>query len=190
LFLRLQNFDNLLPDSSAQLRNHLQHLRDETESISTDLRELSHRLHSATLETLGLEKAMQRFCREVAEQRKVKITFTSGSLPDNLSPQLSVCLFRILQEGLNNAVKYSGVQTFEVQLNRESDDLQLTIRDHGIGFDPDSAMYSSGIGLISMRERVSVLKGTLSIVSQPQSGTEIKARVPLAAAANKNSATA
>jgi PAS domain S-box-containing protein len=187
----LQDFNNLLPDFLAPHRTRLQPLMNEVENICKDLRELSHRLHSVNLETLGLEKAMRGFCRELAEQRKVKITFTSASVPDHLSPQLSLHLFRILQEGLNNAVKHSSVRTFEVQLERVSDYLQLTIRDHGVGFDPTSAMHSSGIGLISMRERASFLKGTLSIVSKPQSGTEIKVRVPLAVGdTNKESVSA
>ncbi len=64
-----------------------------------------------------------------------------------------------------------------------ADYLQLTIRDQGVGFDPGKAMHTGGIGLISMRERVHLLKGTLSIVSSPQAGTEIKARVPITAGA-------
>ena len=78
-------------------------------------------------------------------------------------------------------MKYSGVRHFEVHLEKVSDQLQLTISDRGLGFDPSLAMYNQGIGLISMRERVSLLKGTLSIVSKAGGGTEIKARVPLAA---------
>jgi signal transduction histidine kinase len=133
------------------------------------------------LETLGLERAMRGFCRELAEQRDVKIDFVSTGVPNGLSSQVSLCLFRVLQEGLNNAVKYSNVRHFEVQLETLSDQLQLIILDGGVGFDPTLAMYNQGIGLISMRERVSLLKGTLSIVSKPGGGTEIKARVPLTA---------
>jgi PAS domain S-box-containing protein len=192
LSLRLHQFDNLLPNSQTPLRTRLQPLMTEVGNISSDLRELSHRLHSSRLETLGLEKAMQGFCRELSEQRNVKVEFTSGSLPADLSQQVSVCLFRVLQEALNNAVKYSGVLEFEVQVETVMDDVQLTIRDRGVGFDLNRAMYGGGIGLISMRERISALKGTLSIVSKPQGGTEIKARVPLTFAGdtNKKGATA
>jgi two-component system sensor histidine kinase DegS len=80
---------------------------------------------------------------------------------------------------LNNAVKHSGVRHFEAQLEGVSGELQLTVRDRGLGFDPEIAMYNEGIGLISMRERLSLVKGTMSIVSKPGGGTEITFRVPL-----------
>jgi PAS domain S-box-containing protein len=176
----LQQVNQGLPDSQAPVRARIEPLLSQITNISRGLRTLSHRLHSSMLETLGLERAMRGFCRELSEQRDVKIDFVSTGVPDSLSPQISLCLFRVLQEGLNNAVKYSSVRYFEVQLERLSDQLQLTIQDRGVGFDPTLAMYNQGIGLISMRERVSLLKGTLSIVSKPGGGTEIKARVPLA----------
>jgi len=175
----LQEFNNLLPEADAPLRMRLRPIMNQITNVSRDLRALSHRLHSSRLETLGLERAMRGFCRELAEQRDVKIDFTSSGVPDRLSPQVSLCLFRVLQEGLNNAVKYSGIRHFEVQMEKVSDNLQLKILDRGVGFDPGQAMYSEGLGLISMRERVTLLKGTLSIASNPQAGTEIKARVPI-----------
>jgi PAS domain S-box-containing protein len=186
----LQRVNQALPDSQEATRAGLAPLTSQIASISRGLRALSHRLHSSTLETLGLERAMRGLCRELAEQRDVKIDFTSTELPRGLSQQVSVCLFRVLQEGLNNAVKYSGVRHFEVELEAVSDHLQLKILDRGVGFDPSLAMYSEGIGLISMRERVSLLKGTLSIVSKPGGGTEIRARVPIAAGADTSKKSA
>jgi PAS domain S-box-containing protein len=177
----LQQVNQGLPDSQAPVRDRIDPLLNQITNISRGLRALSHRLHSSMLETLGLERAMRGFCRELAEQRDVKIDFVSTGVPNGLSSQVSLCLFRVLQEGLNNAVKYSNVRHFEVQLETLSDQLQLIILDGGVGFDPTLAMYNQGIGLISMRERVSLLKGTLSIVSKPGGGTEIKARVPLTA---------
>lgn len=179
----LQQVTHVVPDSQTPTRAQIEPLVNQVKNISRDLRALSHRLHSSRLETLGLERAMQGFCRELAEQREVKVDFASSGLPDDPSQQVSLCLFRILQEGLNNAVKHSGVRHFEVELEKVADYLQLTIRDQGVGFDPGKAMHTGGIGLISMRERVHLLKGTLSIVSSPQAGTEIKARVPITAGA-------
>jgi signal transduction histidine kinase len=122
---------------------------------------------------------MRAFCRELAEQRGVNINFIHNGVPDSVSPAVSLCLFRVLQEALNNAIKHSGALDFEAQLERVGDELQLTVRDRGIGFDPDVAMYAEGIGLISMKERVNLVKGTVSIVSKPQAGTVITARCPL-----------
>ena len=179
----LQQVTHAVPDSQTPTRARIEPLLNQVKNISRDLRALSHRLHSSRLETLGLERAMQGFCRELSEQRDVKIDFASSGVPADPSQQVSICLFRILQEGLTNAVKHSGVRHFEVELEKVSGCFQLTIRDQGKGFDPGTAMYTGGIGLISMRERVHLLKGTLSIVSRPQAGTEIKARVPITAGA-------
>jgi hypothetical protein len=87
-------------------------------------------------------------------------------------------------EALQNAVKLSGARHFEVELRGASDRIQLTIRDYGVGFDPDEAMMNNrGLGLISMRERISLVWRTFSVTSKPQWGTEINIRVPLSAGA-------
>jgi signal transduction histidine kinase len=103
-------------------------------------------------------------------------------VPEDLPQTVALCLFRVLQEGLINAVKHSGERQFVARLQRVSDELHLTVQDFGVGFDPGVAMFHEGIGLISMRERVNLVKGTLSILSRPQRGTEITVRVPIPAA--------
>jgi PAS domain S-box-containing protein len=190
LSIELQQLAGSLTDSREQRLSRTQPLMDFISDICSDLHALSHRLHSSKLEALGLVKAVKGFCRELAEQRDVKIDFTHNDVPDFLSPELSLCLFRVLQEGLNNAVKHSGVQQFEVRLEKASEELQLTIRDAGVGFDAGMASYSKGLGLISMRERVSYVDGKFSIVSKPRSGTEIRVRVPVASQIKENRMTA
>jgi len=178
LALELQQFAGFLPDSQVALRDRLDSLMKHVSNLTTDVRGLSHRLHSSRLETVGLVAAMRGFCLELAEQRDVRIDFRHNGVPDALPQPVSLCLFRVLQEALTNAVKHSGVRQFEARLVRVSDELQLTVRDSGVGFDP-AAMYNEGIGLISMRERVSLAKGTMSLTSKPQNGTEITVRVPV-----------
>ncbi len=187
--IELQQFADSLPDSPARLRSQIEPLMKLISEISSDTHALSHRLHSSKLETLGLVAAMRGFCRELAEQRDVNIDFTHSEVPEILPPQVSLCLFRVLQEGLSNAVKHSGVRRFNVQLEKVPDQLQLTIHDAGVGFDLGMAIHTDGLGLISMRERISNLKGTISIVSKPNSGTEIRARVPVGARAEQNQMT-
>jgi signal transduction histidine kinase len=179
LSIELQQLALMLTDSQPDLRKRVETLMNSTSEVTDDVHALSHRLHSAKLEAVGLLPTMKGFCRELAEQRDVHIDFTSSGIPDSVSPPVSLCLFRILQEALNNAVKHSGVRDFEARLERVADDLELTVRDRGVGFDPDVEMYKEGIGLISMKERASLVKGTVSIVSQPQGGTVITARCPL-----------
>jgi PAS domain S-box-containing protein len=179
LSLDLQQFARIFPDSEVTMHHRLDSLMQRISEVTGDVRALSHRLHSSRLEVLGLVSTVRDFCRQLAEQRNVQIDFTHSEVPDDLPLAVSLCLFRVLQEGLSNAVKHSGARHFEVRLERVPDQLQLTIRDQGVGFDPGKAMYDKGIGLISMRERVSLLKGTMSIRSEPQVGTEIKFRVPV-----------
>jgi PAS domain S-box-containing protein len=179
LSIELQQLALLLPDSQPDLRKRVEGLMNSTSEVTDDVHALSHRLHSAKLEAVGLLPTMRGFCRELAEQRDVNIDFTDNDVPDSVSLPVSLCLFRVLQEALNNAVKHSGARDFEARIERVADDLQLTVRDRGVGFDPEVAMYKEGIGLISMKERASLVKGTVSIVSKPHGGTCITARCPL-----------
>jgi len=180
LSLELHQLQTSLP-ASAPVRERIESLKKHTSDIVGDVQLLSHRLHSARLETLGLVATMKSFCGEVAEQRNVTIEFTHTRVPDMIPEGVALCMFRVLQEALNNAIKHSGVERFEVVLESVSGDLQLTVRDHGDGFDQEIAVFKEGIGLISMRERVNLAKGTLSIVSKRDSGTVITVRVPIPA---------
>jgi signal transduction histidine kinase len=192
LAMELDELAKISPESPMQTRSRIGSLLKRTAEVSSDVHALSHRLHTAKLELVGLVGTMRSFCRELAEQRHVEIDFTPSDVPYSLPSQVSLCLYRILQEGLGNAVKHSGVRHFEARLERVADALQLTIRDPGVGFDPSIAMDYQGLGLISMRERVNLVKGTLSIESKPGGGTQIQVRVPIAAqtGANQKSASA
>jgi len=121
---------------------------------------------------------MRGFCQEFAKQQKVEIDFKAHDLPSPLPPDISLCLFRVLQEALHNSAKHSGVREFEVRLGVMSDEIHLTVKDSGAGFDPEVAKGSRGLGLVSMGERLKLVKGTLSINSRPERGTTIDARVP------------
>jgi signal transduction histidine kinase len=109
----------------------------------------------------------------------VEIDFQSHDLPTALPTEGSLSLFRVLQEALRNATKHSGVKRFEVRLGGSTGEIQLTISDLGTGFDTETAMKGTGLGLTSMRERLRLVGGELSIISQPKGGTTIHARVPL-----------
>ena len=162
-----------------EVRSRMGELQKQTSEIVTDIQSLSHELHSAKLQYLGIAAAMRGFCREFAEQQKVEIDFKAHDLPSPLSPDISLCLFRVLQEALHNSAKHSGVRQFEVRLWGTSDEIHLTVKDSGAGFDCEAAKESRGLGLISMEERLKLVNGTLSINSQPKRGTTIHARVPL-----------
>jgi len=162
-----------------EVRSRMAELQKQTTEIATDIQSLSHELHSSKLEYLGLAVAMRSFCREFGEHHKVEIDFQSHDLASPVPPDISLCLYRVLQEALHNSAKHSGGGHLEVQLCGTSDQIYLTVRDSGLGFDSEAAKESRGLGLISMQERVKLVNGTLSIESQPKRGTTICARVPL-----------
>jgi len=163
----------------ATLPQWADNLAQFTEEIALNLQALSHELHSSKLEILGAKAAMKSFCAEFADRHQVKIEFTSDSVSHLLSREASLCLYRVLQEALHNAVKHSGTQHFFVQLREEAGTVELTVRDSGVGFRPETAMAGGGLGLVSMRERINLVNGTISIESVPMQGTTITARVPL-----------
>jgi signal transduction histidine kinase len=169
--------DNL--HDSTERRRLLDGLEKQTSEIATDLQTLSHELHTGQLEYVGLVAAMRGLCTAIAAKQKVKIKFIHERIPSNVPQEVSLCLFRVMQEALNNAVKHSGVRHFEVKLEGSATEISLAIRDAGVGFDPELTKTTQGLGLVSMRERVNLLKGTCSISSKPQSGTEVSVRVPV-----------
>jgi PAS domain S-box-containing protein len=173
--------------SEVELHEHIGHVKQRLSDLGKDVQALSHRLHSSKLDYLGLTVAANSFCREFSEQQKVEIDFTHKDMPSRVSKEISLCLFRILQEALQNAVKYSGVRHFSVKFEGTPAEIQLTVSDHGIGFDPHNAFSGRGLGLISMRERVQLVKGELSVTSRPAGGTTVFARVPFNAEERRTS---
>jgi PAS domain S-box-containing protein len=168
------------PPSAATI-DAINHAWDRLAEIANDVQGLSHRLHSSKLEYLGIAAAAQSFCKELAGQKNVKIDFTQAGVPRTLPKEISLCLFRILQEALQNAVKYSGGQEFNVELQGTAEQVVLTVSDSGRGFDQQEAMSRQGLGLISMRERAHLVGGELSIRSEVGHGTTVSVRIPLAA---------
>jgi PAS domain S-box-containing protein len=183
LAIKLAQLQQISPNS-FELPSRIGELQKQTSEIAADLQSLSHELHSSRLQYLGIVAAMRGFCREFGEQQNVEIGFKAHDLPVPLSPDISLCFFRVLQEALHNSVKHSGVRYFEVELWGTPDEIRLTVSDAGAGFDIDAAKAGRGLGLISMEERLRLLNGTLSIESQLQRGTMIHARVPFSSGKN------
>jgi len=179
LAIEVEQLQQDFPDMSPEVLSRMGALQKHTLEIATDIQTLSHELHSSKLEYRGIAAAMRGFCKEFGEQQKVEVDFKTHDLPSPLPPDISLCLFRVLQEALHNSAKHSGGRNFEVRLWGVSGEIHLTIRDSGAGFDSEAAKESRGLGLISMEERLKLLKGTFSIESQPKRGTTIHARVPL-----------
>jgi PAS domain S-box-containing protein len=168
-----------LPNSNGKLIRRVEEASKQTSDLASGIHALSHRLHSSRLDLQGLVAACHSFCKEVSDWQNIEVIFHSQGVPENLPPQIALCLFRVLQEALQNAIKHSGVRRFDVLLAGTPGEILLTVRDSGIGFDPEKATSGHGLGLISMKERLKLVEGQLSIDSKPQQGTTIHARVPL-----------
>ncbi len=174
---------------SEEIARCVDELCAQTSSISEDVHDLSHELYSSKLKILGPIAAMRGFCRELAAKQKVEIDFHHDDILRSIPTEISLCLFRILQEALHNAVKHSGVRHFKVEFREAGDAIVLDVHDSGLGFDTEAAMRGRGIGLTSMQERLKLVNGELSIESEIEQGTTIRARVPLTSQAYSVRAT-
>ena len=168
-----------LPDSSGEVLRGLDAIQKQTAEITADVQALSHELHPPRLLHLGVVAAMRGFCDELSGQKNVGIDFRHENVPGSVPPDVSLCLFRVLQEALHNAVRHSQVRHFDVHLRGAGDAVDLTVRDHGVGFDVEEANRGMGLGLTSMKERLKQVGGELFIESQSTRGTTVLARAPI-----------
>ena len=147
--------------------------------IASDVQALSRGLHPPRLELMGLKAAVAGFCEELSNRYGVMIDAHFENIPKALPPDISLCLYRVLQEALQNVVKHSGSQRAHVSLGGQINTVKLTVTDSGHGFDPHEAMSGPGIGLTSMKERLKVVGGQISIHARRGHGTTIHAVAPL-----------
>ena len=141
---------------------------------------LSHELHPAKLQTLGLVAAINSICLDTSRQSGVRVEFSHDKVPAVVDASASLCLYRITQEALHNIVRHSQARHASVHLTSDRNFVYLFVADSGVGFDY-RRVQQSGLGLVSMRERVGLLKGRLAVHTEPGAGTRIGVKVPFAA---------
>jgi signal transduction histidine kinase len=163
-----------------ELKKSLESLRTDAAELMTGVRELAHQLHPSILDHLGLEVALRSYCEDFSARGGIQVKYSVPAPPGAAPPEVELCLYRICQESLRNVAKHSGVRRAVVKLERIADEILLSIRDKGAGFDVDAAGRSGGIGLLSIRERARLVGGTATVHSHPGQGTEILVRVPIA----------
>lgn len=167
----------LMPEHRTVVADAMRQLKAKTAEILKEIHSLSHQLHSSKLDTLGLPAAVQGHCREL-RAKGLQVRCLAENVPDGLPYEIALCLFRIVQEGLNNVVRHSGAREAHVTLMGTRDGLLLTIADSGRGFDEATATAQGGLGLASMRERMHLIGGELTLETHPGQGSTILARVP------------
>jgi PAS domain S-box-containing protein len=161
-------------EASSQFKD----IFESVANLGNDIQTISHRLHSAKLDLLGLEKASSGLCSDFSQGQNIKIDFHSVDVAKALPKDVSISLFRVLQEALQNAIKHSGASRVEVLLKGLSNEIHLSVHDSGVGFDPERTTIGHGLGLTSMKERIRLVGGRLNIESQPLRGTTIHVCVP------------
>jgi len=186
LQINVERFKQDTAELSSKARRELNNIAELTSECSSELHDISHQLHPSRLDTLGLVATLRSFCKEFSLQHHLRVQFAHQDVPEQVPNDISLCLFRVVQEALRNVVKHSGATEVAVELARHGDQIDLCISDAGAGFDPAFAKVDAGLGLISMRERLRLVGGHLSIESEVSHGTRIRARTPLSSIAGQN----
>jgi PAS domain S-box-containing protein len=175
----LQEVEYAIPASTSESqKQELQELWRLTNEIATDIQHISHQLHPSKLHYLGLASTVRDLCREFSQQYKIEIDCAVSGLPENLDENVSLNLFRTVQESLRNVVKHSHARHVKVELTCQSGMVHLHVSDDGVGFNPDAPRLNHGLGLVSMRERLRSVGGSFSIWSRPSLGTLVEGTVP------------
>jgi signal transduction histidine kinase len=170
--------------AAAALRTGFADRAQDVRDIAQDIHRLSHRLHSTMLDHLGFVPALKQLVAEFSDRHRVAIVFAPGPLPPSVSQDVSLCLFRIVEEALTNVAKHSGAQSVHVSVVEALDGVRVSVDDDGAGFDPKAVNRGAGLGLMSMRERVRLVHGTLHIESAAAHGTRVDAWAPAAGTAS------
>ena len=155
--------------------NGLSALRSLVDELAKDIHQLSHTLHSSKLRLLGLKAALKDLCGQTEKGRSIAVELQADELTQPIPAEIALCFYRVAQEAINNAAKYSGAGRVVVTLSAKNAKLRMRIADSGKGFDPSTAR--EGLGLESMRERMHLVNGELLVSSKPGGGTELIAQV-------------
>ena len=181
LKIELELIRNDLPAEFGGLRERLNEATSLVDSTLQEIRLLAQALRPASLDALhNINLTLEVFCREFRRRTQLAINYAGAELP-TLSEEANVCLYRFLQEALTNVAKHSRARRIWVVLQREGDDVRLSVEDDGIGLQPGREMGSVaplGIGMLGMQERLELLGGRLEVDSQSGEGTRVIAHLP------------
>ncbi len=178
LTMRLHSLSELPGSEPGEMRIRVAELCGRFMDLTGEILSISDRIH-ARLELLGLATVARRFCDHLSAERDVAIDFQDGDVPNDLSNDVALALFRVLQEAVTNAMTHAAARQVSVSLAGNEDEIRLDVSDDGVGFDPDVALKGQGLGLIGMRERLLAVGGECTISSRSGAGTRIVARVPI-----------
>jgi len=179
LSVELEQLSQRLPASQSNLRLSVNNLWERAQEISSEIHRVAYQLHPSKLDHLGLVAAIKSHCLELAAYHEIKIAFEEKGCSGFIPKDVTLCLFRIVQESFRNVIKHSGAREASVSLLGTPHVIHLSVSDTGRGFAVDSLESKKGLGLISMRERLRLVGGVISIHSTSR-GTKIEVSVPVA----------
>jgi two-component system sensor histidine kinase UhpB len=154
-------------------------LRETATELTNDVRTLSHQLHPAVLDHLGLVTALESYINNFKEEEQIDVVLTAELGAERIPFQISICLYRVAVEALRNVSRHSGATSAAISVKRFDEELELQVSDSGRGFNVEIFKHGGGLGLISVEERLRLLQGSCEIHSAPGRGTTLVARVPL-----------
>jgi len=174
----LHDLGVILAPYPEALRTRVDRIRELVESSVAMVRNMALLLRPSMLDDLGLAAALEWQAHQISRSTGVRIEITAGVLPDNLPEEHKICVFRVVQEALNNVCRHARASSVQIALLTQEDRLSVNIRDDGRGF---RTPRGTGLGLIGMQERVEGLGGQLTVVSEPGKGAAIEVSLPLPA---------
>jgi signal transduction histidine kinase len=154
-------------------------VREELVRLSEDVHQLAYHLHPSVLDDLGLADGIRAECERLSRQASIAVSVETAGVPPKVPRETSLCLFRVAQEALRNAIRHAAARAIAVSLSRKGRGLELVVTDDGRGFDVQSSQRSPSLGQVSMRERIRLVAGRLDVESAPGRGTKVTAWVPL-----------
>ena len=178
LSLELEQLGQKIP-KPLNLRESVKRLQSQAQEIAAEIHRLSYKLHPSKLDHVGLAVAVKSLCSELTQSGKLNVEFHQSGFPAALNRDVTLCVYRIAQEGLRNCVKHSAAESARVVLTKTRSAVRLMVSDNGCGFNAKSPLIEKGLGFISMKERLHVLGGKMNVYSRPLRGTRIEISVPL-----------
>ena len=179
LAVEVESLEKELPASPGKIRKQLRKLRDQVVELSDHVHTLAYGLHPSILDDLGLAIAVKSYVQDFSRREKIDVRFAARGIPPSLPLGISSCIYRVTQEALRNVAKHAASRRCTVRLLGSGEEILLSIKDFGVGFDPEASRNQGiGLGIVGMQERVRLVNGTFSIQSIPGRGTQILVRIP------------
>jgi signal transduction histidine kinase len=180
LSMELRQMEKDPSNSPEPLRDGIRRVSESLTAVSDDVRQMAYRFHPSILDDLGLLKAVRRLVNEFSDRTGIQSSYVVKEPVGTLPPEMSICVYRVIQECLSNISRHAQASQVEIELICENDGVSLSVRDNGVGFDTVHAdQKSEHLGLLSMRERVRMVKGIFELKSVPMHGTQIRVDIPL-----------